>query len=230
MFEVIKDGKILTCVDTPTYIYKHKYGFYALCDKRKAQGVAINGVLYNLQGKKPMDELETVTLVEKETGNEILNINEILAAMLVGNTMTHAELLKASEQFRRAVQMFSVSLTDEQAMEVVTIYDPWRENKFYAVGDFVTYGISSVGDPQLYRVVQAHTSQADWTPDMNASLFTAIGLDEEGYPVWSQPTGAHDAYNTGDIVDYNGTLYRCLIDGNVYSPEVYPAGWEVVGG
>ena len=43
----------------------------------------------------------------------------------------------------------------------------------------------------------------------------------------AQPSGAHDAYNTGDIVNYNGTLYRSLIDGNTYSPEAYPAGWEV---
>ena len=46
-------------------------------------------------------------------------------------------------------------------------------------------------------------------------------------PVWSQPSGAHDAYNTGDIVNYNGTLYQSLIDGNTWSPEAYPQGWEV---
>jgi len=62
---------------------------------------------------------------------------------------------------------------------------------------------------------------------VTASLYDAIGLDENGYPVWSQPTGAHDAYNTGDIVDYNGTLYRCVIDGNAYSPDAYPDGWQI---
>lgn len=135
--------------------------------------------------------------------------------------------LQAAEQFRKAVQLFAASLTDEHAMEVATIYDPWAVGKSYSVGEFVTYGVNGVGDPQLYKVVQAHTAQADWTPDTAASLFTAIGLDEKGYPVWSQPTGAHDAYNTGDIVDYNGTLYQSLIDGNTYSPEAYPAGWAV---
>ena len=136
--------------------------------------------------------------------------------------------LQIAEQFRKALQMFAASLDDEKAMEVATIYDPWKEGKAYAVGEFVTYGENSVGDPQLYKVVQGHTSQADWTPDKTASLFSPIGLDEEGYPVWSQPTGAHDAYNTGDIVDYKGVLYKSLIDGNTYSPEAYPAGWEVV--
>lgn len=133
--------------------------------------------------------------------------------------------LQAAEQFRKALQIFAASLSDEQAMEVATIYDPWAVGKSYNVGEFVTYGENSVGDPQLYKAVQAHTSQADWTPDVTASLFVTIGLDEKGYPVWSQPTGAHDAYNTGDIVDYNGTLYESLIDGNTYSPDAYPAGW-----
>lgn len=135
--------------------------------------------------------------------------------------------LQAAEQLRKALQMFAASLTDEQAMEVVAVYDPWTVGKGYAVGEFVTYGENGVGDPQLYKVAQAHTSQADWTPETTPALYTPIGLDDSGYPVWAQPTGAHDAYNTGDIVNYNGVLYESVIDGNTYSPEAYPAGWAV---
>lgn len=136
--------------------------------------------------------------------------------------------VQVAEQMRRALQMFAASLTEEQAMEVVAVFDSWEIGKNYAVGDYLTYGVNGVGDPQLYKVVQYHTSQADWTPDTAVSLYVAIGLDEHGYPVWSQPTGAHDAYNKGDIVNYNGTLYESLIDGNTYSPEAYPAGWKEV--
>jgi hypothetical protein len=135
--------------------------------------------------------------------------------------------MQAAEQLRKALQMFAASLTDEQAMEVVAVYDPWAVGKAYAVGDFLTYGTNGVGDPQLYKVAQAHTAQADWMPDATPALYVAIGLDDSGYPVWSQPTGAHDAYNTGDVVNYNGTLYQSLVDGNVYSPDAYPAGWAV---
>ena len=98
------------------------------------------------------------------------------------------------------------------------------------MGDILRHGVNSVGDPQLYKVVQAHTSQADWLPEATQALYDPFGLNEQGYPVWSQPTGAHDAYNQGDIVDYNGTLYKSLIDGNVWNPEVYPQGWEEVAG
>ena len=136
--------------------------------------------------------------------------------------------LQAAEQLRRALQMFVQTITEEQAMEVATVFPAYVVGKSYAVGDRFTYGTNAVGDPQLYKVAQAHTSAAEWQPDATPALYTPIGLNESGYPVWSKPTGAHDAYNMGDIVDYNGTLYKSLIDGNVYSPDEYAAGWEVV--
>lgn len=133
--------------------------------------------------------------------------------------------MQAAEQLRKALQMFAASLTDEQAMEVVAVYDPWAVGKHYSVGDFFTYGVNGVGDPQLYKANQNHTSQADWLPDKTPALYTAIGLDDSGYPVWAKPTGAHDAYNKGDVVNYNGVLKESLIDGNIWSPDEYPAGW-----
>ena len=141
---------------------------------------------------------------------------------------TESNMEQASEQMRRAMQMFAQTLTEEEAMEIATVYPSYEVGKEYRADEFIAYGINEVGDPQLYRVVQAHTSQEDWKPDITPSLYTAIGLNPQGYPTWSRPTGAHDAYNTGDIVDYNGTLYKSLIDGNTYSPEEYPAGWETI--
>lgn len=139
--------------------------------------------------------------------------------------------LQAAEQLRRALQMYANTLTEEQALEIASVYPAWEAERAYAVGDIISYGTNSLGDPQLYKVVQAHTSQAEWLPGQGTdSLYDAIGLTDSGYPVWSQPSGAHDAYNKGDIVDYNGTLYRSLIDGNTWSPEAYPDAWEVYNG
>lgn len=135
--------------------------------------------------------------------------------------------LQAAEQLRRALQLFAASLPEEQALEVATVYPAWAAGTAYKVGDIVSYGTNNLGDPQLYKIVQAHTSQADWLPDATPALYEAFGLNAEGYPLWAQPSGAHDAYNAGDIVDYQGTLYRSLIEGNVWAPDVYPAGWEV---
>lgn len=48
---------------------------------------------------------------------------------------------------------------------------------------------------------------------------------EPGVPEWVQPTGGHDAYNTGDQVTFEGAVYTSAIDGNVWSPTDHPAGW-----
>lgn len=133
--------------------------------------------------------------------------------------------LQMAEQFRKAVQFFAQSLDNEGAMEIATIFDAWKPNTAYKLNEYVIYGTNKVGDPQLYQVLQAHTSQADWTPDVAVSLFKPIGIDESGYPEWSQPVGAEDAYRIGDIVSYNGVLYICVSDYNVYPPDVY--GWEI---
>ena len=135
--------------------------------------------------------------------------------------------LQSAEQLRRALQMFAATLTDEQAMEVATVYDPWETDKAYKSGQYLTYGENGVGDPQLYKVVQDHTSQADWAPDKTPALYTPIGLDDSGYPIWSQPTGAHDAYNVGDVVDYGGVLYESLINGNTTVPGSDDRYWKV---
>lgn len=135
--------------------------------------------------------------------------------------------LQVAEQFRRALQLFAQTLGDDQALEIASVYPKYEVGRAYTVGELFTYGTNSVGDAQIYRVVQAHTSAQEWAPDANPSLYTAIGLNTDGYPVWSKPTGAHDAYNVGDIVEYKDTLYKSLINGNVYSPEEYPQGWEV---
>ena len=135
-----------------------------------------------------------------------------------------------AEQLRRALQLLVASLADDKALEIASVYPAWEANHAYAAGDIISYGSNPVGDPQLYKVVQEHTSQADWLPSATPALYDAFGLDGQGYPVWSQPAGAHDAYNKGDIVSYKGSLYRSLVDGNTWSPDTYPAGWEAVPG
>lgn len=133
--------------------------------------------------------------------------------------------LQLAEQLRKALQMFAQTLDDEKAMEIATVYPAYEVGKTYKANEMFTDGINSVGDPQLYRVVSDHTSQADWKPSENPALYTPIGLTDEGYPIWSQPTGAHDSFNEGDIVEHNGTLYISTINGNTYEPGVY--GWDV---
>lgn len=218
MYKIIgADGGQLGYTEQPTYIRKSKNGCYVMCGEPDATGIAHNGTPYHLFGREVLDELDDVMVVRMDGGVVSSDVETLLGS--IGG--------QAAEQMRRAIQLYAGTLSDEQAVEIATIYPMWEIGHAYAVNDIVSYGVNEVNDPQLYRVVQAHTSQADWTPEATPALYDAFGLNEQGYPVWSQPTGAHDAYNVGDIVDYNGTLYISLINGNVWSPDAYPAGWQV---
>ena len=129
--------------------------------------------------------------------------------------MTYTERARA---LRPYIEKASISLTDEDALQAVELFPQWVVDHAYAVDERLQY------NGVLYRVVQAHTSQADWTPDITPALFVVVSLDE--WPEFVQPTGAHDAYNKGDKVTFEGKHYISLIDANVYSPTAYPAGWQ----
>ena len=129
--------------------------------------------------------------------------------------MTYTERARA---LRPYIEKASISLTDEDALQAVELFPQWVTGHAYVVDERLQY------NGVLYRVVQAHTSQAGWTPDITPALFVVVSLDE--WPEFVQPTGAHDAYNKGDKVTFNGKHYISLIDGNVYSPAAYPAGWQ----
>lgn len=135
--------------------------------------------------------------------------------------------IQAARQMRRALQLLAKSFSDEKAMEVASVFDLWQPGKTYESGEFLQWGENGVGDPQLYKVTQNHISQGDWQPQKAPALYVPVGLDHSGYPVWSAPTGAHDAYNMGDVVSFEGQLYESLLDGNVHSPRENPAGWRV---
>lgn len=133
--------------------------------------------------------------------------------------MTHQERARA---LRPYIVKASASLPDEEAVEAVELFPAWAAGVAYTVDQRIRYG------DKLYRCVQAHTAQTDWTPDQTPALWTEVAKPGE-IPVWKQPTGAQDAYMTGDKVHYpdaEGPVYVSTVDNNVWAPDVY--GWEVV--
>ena len=53
-------------------------------------------------------------------------------------------------------------------------------------------------------------------------------VEDDEYPEYKQPTGAHDAYNIGNKITYNGKRYICQMNGCVWTPDAYPQGWQEV--
>lgn len=122
-------------------------------------------------------------------------------------------------RLRPIIEEASKSLSDEEAVNAPELFPAWSSNGVaYAVGDRVSY------ESFLWKCLQAHTSQPDWTPTAAVSLWTRIDDPSEEWPEWRQPTGAHDAYEKGYKVSHNDKHWISNVDANVWEPGVY--GWD----
>lgn len=124
-----------------------------------------------------------------------------------------------AEKMRIQLNNITKDFTDEKALENKELFPNWNKDSFsYSTGMIVYY------KDELYKVIQAHTSQADWAPDVAVSLFVKISIEE--FPEWVQPQGAHDAYSLGDKVTYNNKHWESVVDANIWQPGVY--GWQEI--
>ena len=111
------------------------------------------------------------------------------------------------------------TLPDESAVDAMTLFPKWRAGEDYTLNYRLQW------KDKLYRVVQPHTSQEGWEPDLTPALFTEIAKPGE-IPEWKQPTGAQDAYMTGDKVRHSEKIWISDVDSNVWEPGVF--GWSEV--
>lgn len=109
----------------------------------------------------------------------------------------------------------TASLTEAEAISATCLYPRWSGNGVaYAKGQRVQY------DGVLYTVLQAHTSQAGWTPTAAPSLFAKVLIpDPSVVPEWEQPDSTNP-YMKGDKVKHNGKTWVSLVDNNVWEPGV----------
>lgn len=110
------------------------------------------------------------------------------------------------------------TMDEVTATEHLDVFAQWEPSVSYAVGNLRAY------DNKLYKCLQAHTSQADWTPDITPALWKEVGNPADEWPQWSQPIGAVDAYMKGDKVSYNDKHWISDVDSNVWAPGTY--GWS----
>lgn len=134
--------------------------------------------------------------------------------------MTEPDMYDIMDAVKRMLSSSVAELSDEEALSVAALYPTWNSK----MGEQVNTGERYWYDGKLYKVVQAHTVQENWTPNVSASLFSEVTIEE--WPEWVQPTGVQDAYMIGDKVTFEEKHYISLIDNNTWSPAVYPAGWE----
>ena len=269
----------------------------------EALDLFVNGlqwaIVYGTQTINQEDYVIAGPITDNRNGTVSVRMGKATATE-VSNVITGGAVdLPTAYAMRAVIEESVASLDDETAVTVPSLFTPWKPGEAVNVGDRRYYAT------RLYKVVQAHTTQADWTPDKTPALWAVLGdpgeagtIDDpitaargmeyeyglyyfdpedgktylcerigeaEGgkiilqylpheligqyfsaaesgeteepaepdtgdtYPEWVQPTGAHDAYNTGDRVTYNGSVYESTMDGNTWSPDAYPQGWEDLG-
>ena len=161
---------------------------------------------------------QVVTMDSYTEEDTTITVNYVVTA----KPLTKEEQLE--NQRNLALTFFAETLSDAQALQVPMLFDDFDGNGVaYEVGKRIMF------EGVLYKVIQAHTSQADWTPVAAPSLFAKVINEtmDGSIPEFEQPDSTNP-YMKGDKVIFNGKVYESLIDNNVYSPEAYPAGWKEV--
>lgn len=169
------------------------------------------------------DGLERIDLTDPENPKPVFAIQP---SSELGILQKHVRKMESQLSVSMLASTFAAeSFTDEQALRVPSLYTEWSgDGMLYQTGIRLNYqGV-------LYKVLQDHTSQADWTPDVTASLYVKVLIpDENEIPEWEQPESTN-GYMTGDKVMHNGITYESLVDNNVWEPgSVGSDGmWEIV--
>lgn len=190
-----------------------------LTPERRAEGIQIEV----LPEEREMVGKKSVLYVNPETAEVWWEYKDRPLTMkeMVADYEKRLEGIKKSAQIATKDKIIANELSDEDLLALVNVYPDWDVGVNYEAGDVINY------HNKLWEILQSHTSQADWSPDVAVSLFaekTPSGVIAE----WKQPEGSHDAYDLGDQVYYEGQVFESTINANVWSPTAYPEGWELV--
>lgn len=153
-----------------------------------------------------------ITSAETERDNAV----EILRVLTGDGAITPTEAAAQREIIETAVQ----SLDDATALSAIALFPAWEVGAAYEVDTRVRYG------GKLYRILTAHTSQGDWTPDVAPSLFTVVDAEHAGTADDPVPYDGNMALENGKYYTQDGVTYLCNRD--TVNP-VYNALSELVG-
>lgn len=130
---------------------------------------------------------------------------------------------KEAVEVRDAIDTFLETIPDEEVESVKVLFPHWKVGVQYETNARVRF------TDNIYKVLQAHTSQEDWMPDVAVSLYAPLLIDEETNEIleWVQPDSTNP-YMIGDRVIFEEKVYESLIDNNTWSPAAYPAGWQEI--
>ena len=210
-------------------------------------------MFYFNEGWKPYDKkvtyTETVTVYENDTAqfdgktnlvitdnvltNEEVGRLEVIRQMdmtlkdvieYVKTGVAQGQVVEADKQARARKAILSsidVSSIPPKTLIESGLTKEWKDTEYFTAGEPIT------NEGIIYKVLQSHAKQPDWTPDKAVSLFAKVLTSPAGPLPWVQP-GSTNPYMNGDkVVWTDGKTYESTINNNVWSPSAYPAGWRL---
>lgn len=130
-------------------------------------------------------------------------------------------VIERARELRKQIEENASVLTDEKAADVPELFPAWNgEGVSCVTGNRVRY------NGVLYKCLQSHETQANWTPETAPSLWARVLIeDPDTVSAWVQPDSTNP-YMIGDKVSHNGKTWECSVNYNVWEPGVY--GWTEV--
>lgn len=225
MFLILTSANLIAEIcERPCFVRRQDNGVVILSDKENADAIYSNDSnrFYQLKSVNYLNDTHTLVEVESVPESVVAGYYFYDAGEFYTTEKNLAELAKAKAP--EVASLAFVMLAESEAFDDTTLtehaeqFSEWASAASYKEKSICKY------DGALYRCLQMHTSQEDWTPDKAASLWKKVGDPSEEWPAWSQPLGATDAYQTGDKVSHNGKRWTSTAQNNVWEPGVY--GWE----
>lgn len=130
------------------------------------------------------------------------------------------DLTAEMEAVKRMFSTQTEELSDEDALEVAALFPTWASK----IGAEVAVDERLWYNGKLYKVVQAHTTQADWTPDNTPALYVEVSVVE--WPEIPENIPSTAPWMKGDKGTWKGQHYICQLDNCTWNPDQYPAAWK----
>lgn len=203
MFRLMQNGVMVALGDDPRYIRKQSNGSYGFCSREEAQGVAVDSKPYHIEGMDALDGAETVSVETVAAGSIVLDLaaaSAVYASVADADGITPAEMSLHPDLFPR--------LKGDGSLVKAGTHINWN------------------GEVKVSRNALWDTEDND--PDHAPTLWEDIEY-RQGYRIIPEVITAENPFAMDECGWWEDTLYRSIYDGaNVWTPEQYPAGWELV--
>ena len=203
MFRLMQNGVIVALGDDPRYIRKQSNGSYGFCTREEAQGVAVDSKPYHIDDMDALDGAETAVM-------------ETVGADSIVSDLTAAAAVYAQQADAGSITPAEISL------------HPDLFPRLKGDGSLVSAGTHINWGGTIKRAAVDLWDTDTNNPDNAPSLWEDIAY-REGYRIIPETITAGTAFALDECGWWNDTLYKSLIDGNVWAPDAYPQGWEAVG-